>query len=219
MLHLKDIEKSYPDGSNANDVLRGVNLSVAKREFVAVTGESGSGKTTLLSIIGTLIKPDKGVYLLDGELINSRTNIPELRNRKIGFVFQDHRLLPQYTLQQNILLPTIAAQKKATEEQVTYAGFLMNIVGIASLANHFPATVSGGEASRAALCRALVMKPVLLLADEPSGQLDSRNARNTIALLKKMNTELGTTILMVSHSKESVAEAERVLTLKDGLLS
>jgi ABC-type lipoprotein export system ATPase subunit len=219
MLQLKDIEKSYPDGSNANDVLRGVNLSVAKREFVAVTGESGSGKTTLLSIIGTLIKPDKGAYLLDGEQVNSRTNIPVLRNRKIGFVFQDHRLLPQYTLRQNILLPTIAAQEKATEEQVKYADFLMSITGIASLANHFPAAVSGGEASRAALCRALVMKPVLLLADEPSGQLDSRNARNTIALLKKMNTELGTTILMVSHSREAVAEAERVLTLKDGVLS
>lgn len=219
MLQLKNIEKSYPDGNNANHVLRGVNLSVAKGEFVAITGESGSGKTTLLTIIGTLTKADSGTYCLDGELIHSETNVSDLRNRKIGFVFQEHRLMPQYTLQQNILLPTIATQKKATKEQIEYARLLMDLTEIAPLANHFPATVSGGEASRTALCRALIMKPALLLADEPTGQLDSRNAKNIVSLLKKINTELGATLLMVSHSKETAAEAGRILNLKDGLLS
>lgn len=219
MLQLKNIEKSYPDGKNTNHVLRGINLSVAKGEFIAITGESGSGKTTLLTVIGTLIKADSGTYCLDGEMIHSGVNLADLRNRKIGFVFQEHRLMPQYTLQQNILLPTIATQKKATKEQIEYARLLMDITEITPLANHFPATVSGGEASRAALCRALVMKPVLLLADEPTGQLDSRNAKNSVSLLKKINTELGTTILMVSHSKETAAEAGRIFNLKDGLLS
>ena len=173
----------------------------------------------MLTVIGTLIKADSGTYCLDGEMIHSGVNLADLRNRKIGFVFQEHRLMPQYTLQQNILLPTIATQKKATKEQIEYARLLMDITEITPLANHFPATVSGGEASRAALCRALVMKPVLLLADEPTGQLDSRNAKNSVSLLKKINTELGTTILMVSHSKETAAEAGRIFNLKDGLLS
>jgi ABC-type lipoprotein export system ATPase subunit len=224
MIQLKDIKKSYPDGKECNQVLRGVNLTVGNGEFVAVTGESGSGKTTLLHILGLLAKPDSGTYLFDGEDIgdvfrNKNDRAAGLRNGKIGFVFQEHRLLPQYTLYQNILLPTIATSSKTTKEQTEYANLLMDMTEIASLAHHFPATVSGGEASRAALCRAIIMKPSLLLADEPTGQLDSRNAQNIISLLKKINGELRTAILMVSHSKETVAEAERVLNLKDGLLS
>ncbi|MDR0835380.1 MAG: ABC transporter ATP-binding protein [Tannerella sp.] len=228
MIQLKDIEKSYPDGSERNQVLRGVNLTVGRGEFVAVTGESGSGKTTLLNILGLLVKPDSGTYLLDGEDVSvvvgdafrdKNDKAAGLRNRKIGFVFQEHRLLPQYTLYQNILLPTIATPSKVTKEQTEYANLLMDMTEIAPLANHYPSNVSGGEAGRAALCRALIMKPLLLLADEPTGQLDSRNAQNIISLLKKINGELGTTVLMVSHSKETVVEAERILNLKEGLLS
>jgi ABC-type lipoprotein export system ATPase subunit len=211
-----DIEKSFPDGSNRNQVLRGVNLAVAKGEFVAVTGESGSGKTTLLNILGTLTMPDNGRYLLDGNVITGET--ATIRNRKIGFVFQEHRLAPQYTVLQNILLPTLATQKKSTSEQIQYAEYLMSLTEIATLAHRLPATISGGEASRVALCRALIMKPVLLLADEPTGQLDSRNAQNIVALLKKVNRATGVTILMVSHSLEATAEAGRILTLKDGIL-
>jgi ABC-type lipoprotein export system ATPase subunit len=218
MIILKNIEKSYPDGNNSNHVLRGINLSLEKGEFAAITGESGSGKTTLLHILGTLLRPDNGTYLLDNEEINPHTNTSNLRNRKIGFVFQEHRLMPQYTLRQNILLPTLATQNKTTGEQVEYADFLMNMTDIFPLAERIPSSVSGGEASRAALCRALIMKPVLLLADEPTGQLDSRNAKNIVSLLKKINSELDTTILMVSHSKETVAGAGRTLNLKDGLL-
>jgi ABC-type lipoprotein export system ATPase subunit len=219
IIRLEDIRKSYPDGNKSNHVLRGVNLTVESGEFVAITGESGSGKTSLLKILGTLIKPDNGTYLLDGEAIASYTNVPDLRNRKIGFVFQEHLLMPQYSLRQNILLPTLASQKKTTKQQEEYADFLMDITGIVALANHLPATVSGGEASRAALCRALIMKPLLLLADEPTGQLDSRNAQNIVSLLKNLNIKLSVTVLMVSHSKEIVAEAGRTLNLKNGLLS
>ena len=148
-----------------------------------------------------------------------RNNAATIRNRKIGFMFQEHRLLPQFTVIQNILLPTLANQKISTPEQIQYVDYLMDMTEITGLANRLPAEISGGEASRAALCRALIMKPLLLLADEPTGQLDSRNARNTVALLKKVNRELGTTVVLVSHSHETTAEAERILTLKDGIIT
>jgi ABC-type lipoprotein export system ATPase subunit len=240
MIQLIDIEKSYPDGTAINHVLRGVNMVVAKGEFVAVTGESGAGKTTLLGILGLLIMPDSGTYLLDGENVGSlqkvtahevklskkdtldcfvsRYDAAAIRNRKIGFIFQEHRLLPQFTVIQNILLPTLAGQKTSTTEQMLYADYLMDMTEIAGLANRLPTEISGGEASRAVLCRSLIMKPLLLLADEPTGQLDSRNARNTMALLKKVNRELGATVVLVSHSPEATAEAERILTLKDGAI-
>jgi ABC-type lipoprotein export system ATPase subunit len=217
MIRLINIEKSFPDGIDRNQVLRGVSLAVAKGEFVAITGESGSGKTTLLNILGTLTMPDNGRYLLDGNVIAE--DVAAIRNRKIGFVFQEHRLAPQYTVLQNILLPTLATQKKSTAEQVQYAEYLMSITDIAALTHRLPRAISGGEASRVALCRALIMKPVLLLADEPAGQLDSRNAQNIVALLKKVNSVTGVTVLMVSHSRETTAEAGRVLTLKDGVLT
>ncbi|MDR2473540.1 MAG: ATP-binding cassette domain-containing protein [Tannerella sp.] len=228
MLQLIDIEKSYPDGAAINYVLRRVNMTVTKGEFVAVTGESGAGKTTLLGILGLLVVPDKGTYVLDGEDItlpqeqsvktSPTYDAATLRNRKIGFMFQEHLLLPQFTVMQNILLPTLACRKTSSPEQVRYAEYLVNMTDIEGLANRLPTDISGGEASRVALCRALIMKPLLLLADEPTGQLDSRNARNIVALLKKINRELGTTVVLVSHSKETTSEAERILTLKDGVL-
>jgi ABC-type lipoprotein export system ATPase subunit len=220
MILLEHIRKSYPDGLSRNVVLKDVNLNVVKGDFVAITGASGSGKTTLLSLLGTLTEPDSGLYVLDGVAITKDTakDLAELRNRKIGFVFQEHRLLPQLTVLQNILLPTLAFQKQTLKEQSEYAAYLTSLTGIASLSDHYPATLSGGEASRTALCRALIMKPLLLLADEPTGQLDSENARNIVALLKQVNATLGATVILVSHSPETVAAADRVLTLKDGVL-
>ncbi|MDR0682959.1 MAG: ABC transporter ATP-binding protein [Dysgonamonadaceae bacterium] len=217
MIQLTDIKKSYPDGATRKHVLRGINMTIDKGEFVAVAGESGSGKTTLLNILGTLTMPDSGAYLFEGKKITG--DMAALRNSKIGFVFQEHRLMPQYTVLQNILLPTLATRKKNTPEQMKYAQYLMTMTDIPDIASRLPTAISGGEASRAALCRALIIKPLLLLADEPTGQLDSRNAHNTVALLKKINCEIGTTIVLVSHSKETTAEAERILTLKDGILT
>ena len=220
MLKLSDITKKFPDGENSfNHVLRGVNMTVEKGDFVAIKGASGSGKTTLLSILGTLLVPDSGSYLLDNQEINAvGVDYSVIRNQKLGFVFQDHRLLPQLTALENVLLPTLAFQGKADDAQIEYAKQLMELTDISSVANQYPDTLSGGEASRTAVCRALIMKPLLVLADEPTGQLDAENARNVAQLLKKMNGELGTTIVMVTHSDEIADVANRTLTIKNGIL-
>jgi ABC-type lipoprotein export system ATPase subunit len=220
-IKLTHIFKSYPDGANSrNEVLRDLNLELGYGDFVAVTGASGSGKTTLLSVLGLLLTPDEGTYLLDGEPAPaSETERAALRNRKTGFVFQEHRLLPQYTVLDNILLPVLATQKRAGVSQIAYARRLMELTGIASLETRYPHTLSGGESGRTALCRALVMKPAILLADEPTGQLDALSARNITALLRQINEELKTAILTVTHSDETAAAARHIYTLKNGTLS
>ena len=220
MLRLSGITKKYADGENSfNHVLRGVNLSIEKGDFIAIKGASGSGKTTLLSILGTLIQPDTGSYVLDGMEVNTPgVDYSAVRNRKIGFVFQDHRLMPQLTALENILLPTLAFQSKANDEQINYAKQLMELTDITSVAKQYSETLSGGETSRVALCRALIMKPLLVLADEPTGQLDAENARNAALLLAKLNKELGTTIVMVTHADETATVANKILTLKEGIL-
>jgi len=220
MLRLSGITKKFPDGENSfNQVLRGVNMNIEKGDFVAIRGASGSGKTTLLSILGTLLLPDEGSYVLDNVQINTPgVDYSAVRNQKIGFVFQDHRLMHQLTALENILLPTLAFQNKADDAQINYAKQLMELTGITSVANQYPETLSGGEASRTALCRALIMKPLLVLADEPTGQLDAENARNIALMLAKINKELGTTIVMVTHSDETAGVANRILTLENGVL-
>ncbi|KAA6315557.1 Lipoprotein-releasing system ATP-binding protein LolD [termite gut metagenome] len=220
MIRLSGITKTFPDGENKQTrVLRGVEMEVVKGDFVAIEGASGSGKTTLLSILGTLIPPDGGSYLLNGqEMLTAGVDHSAVRNKQIGFVFQDHRLMPQYGVLDNILLPTLAYSPRANSSQTEYACRLMDLTGITSLAYRYPQTLSGGEASRTALCRALIMKPLLLLADEPTGQLDTENAQNIASLLMKINKELGTTIVMVTHSKETASIAQRIVTLKNGLI-
>jgi len=221
MIRLSGITKKYPDGENSfNHVLRGVSMNIEKGDFIAIKGASGSGKTTLLSILGTLLQADEGSYVLDNMEINTPSvDYSAVRNQKLGFVFQDHRLMPQLTALENILLPTLAFQNKADNSQIDYAKQLMELTGITSVAGQYPDSLSGGETSRVTLCRALIMKPLLVLADEPTGQLDAENARNVTLLLAKVNKELGTTIVMVTHSDETAAVANRILTLKDGILS
>ncbi|MDR0295368.1 MAG: ABC transporter ATP-binding protein [Prevotellaceae bacterium] len=221
MIKISGITKKYPDGENSfNHVLRGVNLNIEKGDFIAIKGASGSGKTTLLSILGTLIQPDAGSYLLDGMEINTPgVDYSAVRNQKLGFVFQDYRLMPQLTALENILLPTLAFQNKTVKAQMDYARQLMELTGITSVAGQYPETLSGGETGRVALCRALIMKPLLVLADEPTGQLDAENARNVALLLAKVNKELKTTIIMVTHADKTAMVANRILTLKNGVLS
>lgn len=220
LIQLKNIQKSYQDGENRlNHVLRGINMEIEKGEFVGIKGISGCGKTTLLSILGTLLMPNAGSYLLDNvEMVNSAIDHSEIRNKQIGFVFQDHRLMPQYTAIENILLPTLASKSKTTAEEIEYARQLLNLTHIPGVANQYPHTLSGGEASRVAVCRALIMKPLLILADEPTGQLDAENARNIATLLAEINKSLQTTIVMVTHSDETSAVAHRILTLKEGII-
>ena len=221
IIRLSEITKVYQDGNtHQNRVLQGIELSVGRGEFVAVRGASGSGKTTLLSILGTLLMPDSGSYLFDGKEMNmAGVDHSVVRNRYIGFMFQDHRLLPQFTALENILLPVLAYRKKTDDDDAVYARQLMELTGVSDLAGQYPATLSGGEAARITLCRALIMKPLLLLADEPTGQLDADNSRKIALLLSNINQSLLTSIVMVTHSDEMAAGAHRILTLKEGLLA
>ncbi|MDR0973757.1 MAG: ABC transporter ATP-binding protein [Prevotellaceae bacterium] len=219
-IELTNIRKGYPDGNKRfNHILKEVNLSIKKEEFVAIKGSSGAGKTTLLSILGTLLRPDAGNYLLDGQnMIDPHADYAAIRNKWIGFVFQDHRLLPQFTALENILLPLLAYQPQADAETIEYARQLMALTHISGVEAQYPHTLSGGEASRVAVCRALVLKPILLLADEPTGQLDAENAKNVAKLLADLNQSLHTTIVMVTHSDEVSSVAHRIMTLKDGMI-
>lgn len=221
LIKLSNTKMSFRDGgSQQNHVLRGINMEVEKGEFVVIKGPSGSGKTTLLSILGTLLLPDEGRYLLDGvEMTDPAVDPAEVRNRRIGFVFQDYRLMPQYTVLENILLPTLAYASQSSPEEVAYAWQLMELTRIPKLAGQYPPTLSGGEASRVAVCRALIRKPLLLLADEPTGQLDRENARNIAALFSEINQDLRTTIVMVTHSDEIASVAHRIHTLDGGIIS
>ena len=220
LIEMTGIRKHFRDGSERlNEVLRGIDLIVERGDFLAIKGASGSGKTTLLSVLGLLIRPDGGEYRLDGNrLFEDEADDARTRNERIGFVFQDHRLLPQYTVLENILLPTLAYQATSKREQMERALGLMRSTGIEALADRYPAGLSGGESSRVALCRALIMNPALVLADEPTGQLDADNARAIAGLLAGMNQEMGTTVIMVTHSDEMASYAKQVKILNKGCL-
>lgn len=219
LIRLTDVEKSFRDGRDGvRRVLRGVNLVLDEGEMVSVRGVSGSGKTTLLSVLGTTLKADAGFYIFDGEDVTKRADNTALRSEKIGFLFQDHRLMPQYTAWENILLPVLATASHSTEEDERYARELMALLGIEHLADQYPTTLSGGEASRVALCRALIRKPKLLLADEPTGQLDRENAAQVASLLEMVNKRLKTTIIVVTHSEELAEAAARRFVLREGVL-
>ena len=219
LIRLTDVEKSFQDGRDGlRRVLRGVNLTLDEGEMVSVRGVSGSGKTTLLSVLGTTLKADAGFYIFDGEDVTKRVDNTALRSEKIGFLFQDHRLMPQYTAWENILLPVLATASHSTEEDEQYARELMALLGIEHLADQYSTTLSGGEASRVALCRALIRKPKLLLADEPTGQLDRENATQVAALLEMVNKRLKTTIIVVTHSEELAEAAARRFVLREGVL-
>ena len=220
LIEMTGIRKHFRDGSERlNEVLRGIDLTVEQGDFLAIKGASGSGKTTLLSVLGLLIRPDGGEYRLDGNrLFEDEADDARTRNERIGFVFQDHRLLPQYTVLENILLPTLAYQATSKREQMEQALGLMRSTGIEALSDRYPAGLSGGESSRVALCRALIMNPALVLADEPTGQLDADNARAIAGLLAGMNREMGTTVIMVTHSDEMASYAKQVKILNKGCL-
>lgn len=218
MLQLTDITKRFADGQRNLTVLNHLSLHVSEGEFIAITGESGAGKTTLLSILGTLLQADEGEYTIHGKKVEP-SQLNTLRNKEIGIVYQDHRLLPQFTVLQNILLPTLATKPSATEEELQRAFRLLDFMGIRALQDSPVTILSGGEKTRVAICRALIMEPSLLLADEPTGQLDADNAQTIAELFRKVNTELHTTIIMVTHSPEMAKAAQAAYILKDGKLA
>ena len=225
MLQLDNITKRYSDGQRQLTVLDGLCLHVDEGDFIAITGESGAGKTTLLSILGTLMPADEGRYVLEvsGERIEmmqcSWDRICRLRNQAIGFVYQDHRLLPQFTVMQNILLPTLATKKTSTEEEQQHAMALLQFMGILPLKDSPVTQLSGGEQARVAICRALINRPAILLADEPTGQLDASNAQTIASLFQQVNTQLHTTIIMATHSAQMAKVAQKIYQLKNGTLA
>ena len=220
MIILENITKRFADGQRALTVLDGLSLKVEQGEFIAITGESGAGKTTLLNILGTLIEADEGHYLIRGEEVDfvSDKRLCHLRNEEIGFVYQDHRLLPQFTVWQNILLPTLATKKVSTDEEQNRAMDLLEFMGISDLKESPVTQLSGGEQTRVAICRALINQPAILLADEPTGQLDSANAQTIAALFQQVNTQLHTTIIMATHSAEMAKVAKKCFLLAQGKL-
>ena len=220
MLWLENITKRFADGQRSLTVLDGLSLTVEEGEFIAITGESGAGKTTLLNILGTLVAADEGRYLIRGEEVNDvlENRLCSLRNKEIGFVYQDHRLLPQFTVWQNILLPTLATKAASTEEEEHRAMELLEFMGIAALKDSPVTQLSGGEKTRVAICRALINQPSILLADEPTGQLDAANAQTIAKLFQRVNSQLHTTIIMATHSAEMAKVAQKNYQLVEGKL-
>ena len=223
LLKLNNIHKSFPSGNPdlPRIVLDGVDLEVETGETVAILGPSGSGKSTLLNIVGTLERQDKGQVIFNGNDLShwKEKQLTEFRNREIGFVFQLHHLLPQCTVLENVLIPTIPASKLSKQAaNVARAEELIREVGLWEQKDQHPDVLSGGESQRVAVIRALINNPGILLADEPTGSLDSENAEAVIALLLKLNKEFKTAMIVVSHSEEIAGKMNRVYELRNGKL-
>jgi putative ABC transport system ATP-binding protein len=216
MIALQNIRKTYKQGGNEIRALDGVDLSIARGEFVAIMGPSGSGKSTLLNVLGALDKPDSGTYHLEQDEIGSMDDdaSSDLRNRRIGFVFQSFHLLPRLTVLENVLLPQrYAAVIDNSAEQ--RARVLLERIGLGQRMSHLPGELSGGQLQRAAIARALLNQPALLLADEPTGNLDSKSATDVLALLAELHAN-GQTMVLVTHDPNIAAKAQRTIHLKDG---
>ena len=216
MIELKFIDKSYGN----QKILDKISLNIKKGEFISIVGPSGAGKTTLLNIIGTIEdfdKSEKSKFLINSQDITklSDKDLSKFRNDNIGFVFQFHQLLPELTVEENILLPTmIKGDEKDSSDK--YFIELISILGIDGILNKYPNSISGGERQRAAVARAMINKPSILLADEPTGNLDSKNEEEIISLFKKVNKDLGVTIVLVTHNHNFSKLADKCFTLKDG---
>ncbi len=222
-LELKNISKKYdiPSGQGQTTVLRDVSLQVTQGESVAVVGPSGSGKSTLLNIIGALDKPTSGVVTFAGKNLADLDDsaLSRIRNQEIGFVFQLHHLLPQCTVFENVLIPTIPlGMEKKDEDVEERARSLLERVGLEKHKDYFPAQLSGGEMQRVAVVRALINRPTLVLADEPTGSLDRESSENLGHLLVKVNKEEKTTLITVTHSIEIARLMDKVYRLQDGML-
>jgi lipoprotein-releasing system ATP-binding protein len=217
------LTKTYTKGSHKIPVLRGVDFAISKGEFVSIIGQSGSGKSTLLHLLGLLDTPDMGEVRLESERIDDlpATTRDELRNRVFGFVFQFYHLLPELTLLENVMMPYMIRTRmwdywKRKREFKTLASEMLSKVGLEHRLKHRPSELSGGEMQRAAIARALVGHPQVLLADEPTGNLDASTGREIVGLLKRLNHDEGLTIIMVTHDNALAHQAERIVRLSEG---
>lgn len=216
MIEVKNIWKSF----GSLEVLRGVNLQVKKGEIVCIIGQSGAGKTTLLQIMGTLDKPDKGSVLIDGQDVFrlSDSALAEFRNKHIGFIFQFHQLLPEFSALENVMMPALIARMDEKEARQR-ALRLLEDLGLKDRISHKPNELSGGEKQRVAAARAMMMQPTVILADEPSGSLDSKNKTELHHLLLEMRDKYNQTIVIVTHDKELTTISDRVIEMKDGIVT
>lgn len=213
MLEARNIHKSYGD----LNVLKGVNLSVEKGEVISIVGSSGAGKSTLLHILGTLDRPETGSLIINGDRVFDLKDkkLASFRNKEIGFVFQFHNLLPEFSLKENVCIPAFIGSKNSRDID-QYAEHLLSILGIQHRKDHKPSQLSGGEQQRAAVARALINRPSLILADEPSGNLDSKNAKELHQLFFKLQQELGQTFIIVTHNNDLASMADRKIVIQDG---
>jgi len=218
-LQVEQLTKSYPAVGEPVEVLRGVDLALQSGESLAIVGPSGSGKSTLLNLIGGLDRPTSGRVILDGEDITvmSELSLSRFRNRKVGFVFQDHHLLPQCSVLENVLIPCLA-EGTPHKEHLEWARYLLDRVGLSHRSDHRPSELSGGERQRAALARALILRPVLILADEPTGNLDATSGRKVADLLLELHSENRAILITVTHSSMLASMLVRRMQLEDGRL-
>jgi putative ABC transport system ATP-binding protein len=218
IIHLEKICKSYYLGKQELQVLKGISLDINKNEYVALMGPSGSGKSTLMNLLGCLDSPTSGRYILNGKDVSKMldNDLAEVRNKEIGFVFQQFNLLPRLTAAENVALPLVyngTAKKRRTEQALE----MLNRVGLADRSHHKPNELSGGQNQRVAIARALVNNPAIILADEPTGNLDSKTSKEIMEIFGKIQTE-GNTVILVTHEEDIAHYAHRVIRLKDGVI-
>jgi lipoprotein-releasing system ATP-binding protein len=215
MLDVQNITKKYGELS----ILKGISFTVNKGEIVSIVGSSGAGKTTLLQILGTLDQPSSGSFTIDGinPFLLNQKELARFRNKNIGFVFQFHQLLPEFNALENVMIPSLiqGLSKKEAKEKASY---LLQQVGLSDRFSHRPNELSGGEQQRIAVCRALINSPKVVFADEPSGNLDSRNAEELHELFFKLRTEFNQSFIIVTHNNRLAEQADRTITLQDGLI-
>lgn len=219
LIRLENVYKIYKLGKNEVHALDGINLDINAHEFVSIIGPSGSGKSTLMNILGCLDVPSEGRYLLDGQEVSEKVDdeLAEIRNNKIGFVFQGFNLLHKLNAIENVELPLIY-QGISTKERHRRANEALESVGLGDRIDHKPSELSGGQQQRVAIARALVTNPPIILADEPTGNLDSKSGKEVIDIFKRLHSE-GNTIILITHNSEIAAEAKRVITIKDGKIN
>ena len=217
ILEVQDLCKTYGTGEAAVHALNHVSFSVHKGEFIAIVGESGSGKSTLLNVVGALDNPTSGKVWIDGKDIFTmpEKKLTVFRRQHIGFIFQSFNLIPELNVEQNITFPLLLDYKKPDQR---FVNELLNVLGLAERKNHLPSQLSGGQQQRVAIGRALVTRPALIMADEPTGNLDSKNSQEVIALLQSMSQKYQQTILMITHNENHAGAADRVFQMSDGVL-
>lgn len=215
MIRTKDITKSF----GSLQVLKGIDLTIEKSEVVAIVGPSGAGKTTLLQIIGTLDAPDSGELYINDTWIHGMNDreLSAFRNKNIGFVFQFHQLLPEFTALENVMIPALIAREKPSQAEKK-AKELLDFMGLSDRATHKPAELSGGEKQRVAVARALINNPAVILADEPSGSLDTKNKEELHALFFELRDQMKQTFVLVTHDEKLAANADRIIHIKDGII-